>query len=188
MNVYFKKNIIKNSYMKKLFLAILIITIANSGMVYADTDLWDNFGDQNYYGNKPVSDADFDKALASKKREKKPKKMKGDAYQQSNETEVITQVSEEFPVVCITADLKIDEDNILPVGHYQIKSEKINNKIYLKLYQGHYLMAELEAIETLEDFDEPEINFANCITDGNIYKIIYGSVDYNAYINLEPVQ
>jgi hypothetical protein len=49
-------------------------------------------------------------------------------------------------------------------------------------------MAELEAVETLDDFDQPEINFADFITDGNIYKLIFGSIDYNAYVNLEPVQ
>ena len=46
-------------------------------------------------------------------------------------------------------------------------------------------MAEFEAYETLDDFDQPEINFADFITDGNIYKLIFGSIDYNAYVNLE---
>ena len=173
--------------MKRILILSLIVLISGVNQVYAEGDLWDNFGDQNFYGNKPVSDADFDKALATKKHEKKPKKVKGDTYQKSNETEVINEKAEELPVVCVNTDVKIYEDSILPVGHYQVKSEKINNKIYLKLYQGHYLMAELEAIETLDDFDQPEINFADFIIDGDKYKLIYGSIDYNAYIDLEPV-
>ncbi len=99
--------------------------------------------------------------------------------------EVINQKAEELPVVCINTSVKISDDAVLPVGHYQVVSEKRNGKIFLKLYQGHYLMAEFEAYETLDDFDQPEINFADFITDGNIYKLIFGSIDYNAYVNLE---
>ena len=174
--------------MKKFLSLTLILSFIFANASFAEGDLWDSFGDQNFYGNKPVSDSDFDKALASKKKEKKPKKIKGDSYQESNETEIINQKAEELPIVCINTDVKLINDSVLPVGHYQVTSEKINNKIYLKLYQGHYLMAELEAVETLDDFDQPEINFADFITDGNIYKLIFGSIDYNAYVNLEPVQ
>ena len=175
--------------MKKYLLHTIIAIILLSNTAFAEGDLWDNFGDQNQYGtNKYVSDTDFQKALDSKRKGKKPKKMKGDSYQESNETDVINQISKELPVVCVSTPIKIEDDAVLPIGHYQVISEKRNNKIYLKLYQGHYLITEFEAIETLEDFDEPEINFANFITDGNIYKLIYGSIDYNAYVNLEPVQ
>ena len=97
------------------------------------------------------------------------------------------QKAAELPVVCITTDVKLPDDAILPVGHYQVMTEKVNDKIYLKLYQGHYLMAELEAYETLDDFDEPEINFADFISDGNVYKLVFGSIDYNAFVDLEPV-
>ena len=175
--------------MKKYLLHTIIAIILLSNAAFAEGDLWDNFGDQNQYGtNKYVSDTDFQKALDSKRKEKKPKKMKGDSYQESNETDVINQIPKELPVVCVSTPIKVEDDAVLPIGHYQVISEKRNNKIYLKLYQGHYLITEFEAVETLEDFDEPEINFANFITDGNIYKLIYGSIDYNAYVNLEPVQ
>lgn len=173
--------------MRKIISTILFIILLSSNSVLAEGDLWDNFGDQNAYGtSKYVSDKDFQKALESKKHEKKPKKMKGDSYQESDETNVINQIPKELPVVCINTPIKINEDATLPIGHYQVIGEKRADKIYLKLYQGHYLITEFEAIETLEDFDEPEINFANFITDGNTYKLIYGSIDYNAYVNLEP--
>lgn len=175
--------------MKKLILCATVLILTSLGTVaVADGDLWDNFGDQNQYGtSKYVSDKDFQNALDSKRKEKKPKKMKGDSFQQSNETEAINQIPKDLPVVCISTPIKVEDDAILPIGHYQVIAEKRGGKIYLQLYQGHYLITEFEAIETLDDFDEPEINFANFITDGNIYKLIYGSIDYNAYVNLEPV-
>lgn len=174
--------------MKKLFSLIIALIISSGNIAVAEGDLWDNFGDQNYYGTKKyVTDKDFRHAIDIKKGEKKPKKKKGDTYHQGDETNVINQIPTEYPIVCINTPVKIGEDAVLPIGHYQVMSEKRANKIYLKLYQGHYLITELEAIETLDDFDEPEINFANFITDGNIYKLIYGSIDYNAYVNLDPV-
>ena len=172
--------------MKKIISTLLILFFVCINAAYADGDLWDNFGDQNFYGTKPVSDKDFDKALKARKGEKKPKKVKGDTFHEGNETEVINQKAEEHPVVCITSNIKIDDDTVLPIGHYQILSEKRGNKIYLKLYQGHYLIVELEAIETFDDFEQPEINFADFIPDKNSFKLIFGSIDYNAYVNLEP--
>lgn len=176
--------------MRKFFLVLISLLICGNNYVLAEGELWDNFGDQNMYGtSKYVSDKDFQQAIDSKKGKKKDKpKLKGESYQESNETSVINQIPEDLPVVCINVPIKINEESVLPIGHYQVTSEKRANKIYLKLYQGHYLITEFEATETLEDFDEPEINFANFITDGNIYKLIYGSIDYNAYVNLEPSQ
>ena len=173
----------------KKFLGIIFTLLLINTACLADGDLWDNFGDQNFYGTKgAVSDEDFDKAIESKKGTK-PKKMKGESYQQSNETEVINQLPKELPVVCISTTIQIGEKAVLPVGHYQVMSEKRGDKIYLKLYQGHYLMAEIEAQETLEDFNEPEVHFVKFITDkDNQLKIIYGSIDYNAYAILKPAE
>lgn len=175
--------------MKKILSLTLILLIVNSAnTAFADGDLWDNFGDQNFYGTKAVSEKDFDKAIETKKGifDKKPKKSKGDTYHQGNETEIINQKAEELPVVSVTTDVKLPDEAILPVGHYQVVSEKVDNKIYLKLYQGHFLMTKLEAYETLDDFNEPEINFANFIYEDGKYKLTYGSVDYNAFVELEP--
>ena len=176
--------------MKKLSLILIILSIILGSSALAEGDLWDNFGEQNKYGpSKYVSDKDFQKALDIRKGEKKPKRKKGDTFHQSDETNVINQIPKELPVVCITTPIRVSDDAILPVGHYQVVSEKRANGIFLKLYQGHYLITEFPAIETLDDFNEPEINFANFITeDGNTYKLIYGSIDYNAYVNLEPAE
>ncbi len=173
--------------MKKILSAIFIFLISCSNVVFAEGDLWDNFGDQNFYGNKAVSEKDFDKAIEAKKGKQKVKKPKGETFHQGNETEIINKKAAELPVVSITTDVKLPDDAILPTGHYQVISEKKDNKIYLKLYQGYFLMTKLEAIETLDDFNEPEINFADFIYEDGKYKLVFGSVDYNAYVDLEPV-
>ena len=55
--------------MRKFLSLIFSILILSNIPTFAEGDLWDNFGDQNYYGNKgAVSDEEFDKAVESKKR------------------------------------------------------------------------------------------------------------------------
>ena len=136
--------------MKKIVLLFFITFLLSLNYVYADDgSLWDNFGDQNIYGQEAATDEEFEKALESKKG--KPKKPKdkllrnGESYQQSNETQFLTAVPKELPILLVPLKLAIKEDRILPVGHYQVTGEKQNGKIYLKLYQAHNLLASLEA-------------------------------------------
>ncbi len=177
--------------MKNLLSITLTILILSAAPVFADGDIWDNFGDQNIYGSKEaVSDKDFDKALESKKKTKKPKQMKGDSYQESNETEVINQIPKELPIVSISIPIQINEDSILPPGHYQVVGEQRQGKIFLKLYQAHYLITELEAQETFDDYNEPEVHFVKFIMDqkDNQLKIVYGSIDFNAYAIVQAAE
>ena len=183
--LYFKKHYYNN--MKKIVLLFFITFLLSLNYVNADDgSLWDNFGDQNIYGQEAATDEEFEKALESKKG--KPKKPKdkllrnGESYQQSNETQFLTAVPKELPILLVPLKLAIKEDRILPVGHYQVTGEKQNGKIYLKLYQAHNLLASLEAKETNEDFDDDEINFVKLIQENeNQVKIIFGSLDFNAY-------
>ena len=70
----------------------------------------------------------------------------------------------------------------MPVGHYQVAGEKIDGNIYLKFYQAHNLLANIKATETNSDFNEEEINFVKLLPENDSQvKIIYGSVDFNAY-------
>lgn len=168
--------------MKKI-LSIFLILFFSGNLALADSDLWDNFGDQNTYGQQAVTDQDFQKALESKKGKKKKDKNipKGKSFSQSNETEAIANTSKELPVLLIPLTLKIG-DGLIPIGHYQIEGAKENNQIFLKLYQGHTLMAKLPAEETNDDFGEQTINFVKLIPHGDYHiKIIYGCLDFNAY-------
>ena len=89
--------------------------------------------------------------------------------------------------MCVSAPVKISEDAILPVGHYQAKGEIKNGTPVIQLYQSQNLMAEIPATETNDDFNEPEINFIKMIDAGNEnqVKFIFGSVDFNAYAILD---
>ena len=184
--------------MKKFFVLLTLISLCFYLPVKAEEfstggDMWDNFSDQNTYGQKPVTDEEFDKALTKKKikknfwgKEIKNKNIpKGEEYRQSNETDFITEVSKELPVLLIPVELIIDENTVLPVGHYQIMADKTNGIIKIKFYQSGNLMGEVKAVETDNDFNQETVNFANWLECGaDKIRVIYGSLDFNAYVDI----
>lgn len=170
--------------MKKYFLAILFIIVSIGNTAIGEDDLWDNFGDQNTYGQEAVSDEDFQKAIESKKGKKKRDKNipKGKQFSQSNETNAIINSSKELPILLIPLTLKLSENKIIPIGHYQVEGVKEGNNVYLKFYQAHDVIAKIPANETNDDFNEPTINFVKLLPHGdNHVQIIYGGIDFNAY-------
>lgn len=184
--------------MKKFFILLSIIIFA-SGSVFADDfgttgDLWDNYNDDTATQagqQKPVTDEQFNSILEKlkSKRQKKPKQMKGKSIQQSNETKQIVETAEELPIICISIPLKLNEDSVLPVGHYQAKGEMVDGHPRIKLYQSQFLMADFPAIETADDFNEPELNFIKMKDyNENQVKIIFGSMDFNAYALVDIAQ
>lgn len=152
-------------------------------------DLWDNYGDTNVYNQKTVTDEEFDKALESKTRKKRNKNIpRGSESHQSNETEFLKEAKEDLPVLCVPTDLILG-DKILPVGHYQIIGEKINGKPVIKFYQAHYLIGQTPAIETNDDFNKETVTFVDILDNGEKQvKIIYGSLDFNAYSVIDIAQ
>lgn len=169
----------------KKFLTIMFSFILMTGCIsYAEGDLWDNFGDQHTYGQKAVSDKEFDDALKSKKGKKNKRNRaipKGSEFHQSNETQFIKEAEEEMPILCVPVTLRIGESTI-PVGHYQIDGERSGNKVFLKFYQAHYLIAKVPAIETRDDFGKETVHFVELrgINETQV-KVIFGSIDFNAY-------
>ena len=94
----------------------------------------------------------------------------------------------ENPTYKLPVELKI-ADGYIPVGHYQVEGKNENGRIILSLYQAHNLIARIPATETDEDYDQEEILFANWINEGdNKIKIIYGSLDFNAYALVDILQ
>lgn len=184
--------------MKKFFLIFLSIVVfcapgfADDVDLPATGDLWDNWtNNEDGQKVKPVSDEDFDKAIdqldkkINKRKYKQMKKQipKGEEFHQSNETEAINEKSDKdtLPVVSIPVEL-VAGDNVLPVGHYQIKGEKDGDKVYIDFYQAHYLMARFPAVETNDDFDQDTIVFGQWFAEGDDkIKVIFGSMDFNAY-------
>lgn len=176
---------------KKFLTILFIIIFSTSNAVFAEGDLWDNFGDTNVYGQTPVSDKEFEQALESKKGKKKRDKNipKGESFSQSNETEQINNSTNELPILLIPLTLKSSNNSIIPIGHYQIEGVKENGNVYLKLYQAHNVIAKIPATETNDDFNEPTINFVKLLPHGdNHVQIIYGGIDFNAYTVIDIAQ
>lgn len=185
--------------MKKLI--IILSALITFSPVFADefdSGLWDNFGDINFYNSDKqtaVSDEQFDETVEkvkSKKRKplfapKEPKKMKGESYQQSNETELIKGINKETPVLRVPYELKTVDGGTLPIGHYQAEFEKDDNGfVTMKLYQAHYMVAQYPAQETEEDLYDEHINYLTLDDfEGNKVKINYGSMDFNAFAIVE---
>lgn len=168
--------------MKRFFILLLVLLCGD--FVLADGDLWDNFGDQNSYGQQAVSEQDFEKALESKQKKKKRDKNvpKGENFSQSNETEMIKSEMKEPQILLIPLNLKVNDKYIIPTGHYQVEGVKENGEVYLKLYQAHDLIAKIPAEETEDDYGEETINFVKLIPHGDYHvEIIYGGIDFNAY-------
>lgn len=164
----------------------------------ATGDLWDNWNTREEGREaKPVSDKEFDKAIEQvdkkvnkwKNWAKKRKIPKGEEFSRSNETEFIKeeQDKDSLSVLCVPVGLVAGE-NVLPIGHYQVKGEKINGMPVLKFYQAHYEMAQFPAVETQDDFGEETISFVKWVPENdNQIKVLYGSMDFNAFaiINIE---
>jgi len=173
--------------MKKILSILFSFFVLTVGVSYAeDGDIWDNYGDQNFYGNsKAVSDEEFDKALESKMKKKKKKNKnipKGSEFHQANETQSINEAGEELNILCVPVNIALRDSRFIPVGHYNVIGEKKDGRISLKLYQAHSLIGEMPAIETDDDFNQDTVNFVKIIEDkDNKLKLIYGSIDFNAY-------
>ena len=184
--------------MRKIFLLLIILGITSCSVsAENDNGIWDNYGDTNFYGTQKqtaVSDEKFDKTIEKVKEKQKgfklfsreKKSFKGDNLQQSNETEILKGIETETPVLTIPYQLKKLDGSILPVGHYQIYVEKENDKLIMKFYQAHYLIAQYPAIQTEEDLFEEYINYLTIDDfDETHAKINFGSIDFNAYAIVE---
>lgn len=197
--LFFKIHYYKS--MKRLLLLLFVIVFfspagfSNDVDMPATGDLWDNWGaGKDFYGqDKPVTDEDFDKAieqvkdkqnrnwLGIKKRNKNIPK--GEEYNQSNESDILKTHTDKdsMPVVSLPINLKAGNE-LLPVGHYQVKAEKEGDNVVMKFYQAHYMMAQFPAVETEDDFGEEDILFAKWfVQNDSQIKVIYGSLDLNAY-------
>lgn len=187
-----------------LFLIVSLLpaplAMADDVDVPATGDLWDNWNTREEGREaKPVSDKDFEKALeqVDKKVNKwknwanKLKVPRGEEFSQSNETEMIKEehgADSSLSVLCVPVGL-IAQGNVLPIGHYQVKGEKIDGQPVLKFYQAHYEMARFPAVETQDDFGENTISFVKWLPQGDKQiKVIYGSLDMNAYAIIDIEQ
>lgn len=184
--------------MKKGILILLALLL-----IYpASADEWDNFTgiDRAWDGQKTVTNQEFEdvidalqakqKQKDAKKRKKLIKKVGGGGTSLHNELNPDKTITEIAPLkknkdglllnipVCMIID-----DNILEKGFYNVFAEKDKNgDIYLSFYQSQFFKGKVRASETQDDYDSDVIDFVKFFPyDKHFIKIVYGSLDFNAY-------
>ena len=89
---------------------------------------------------------------------------------------------EDGVLVNIPVELILDQ-KILERGYYNVVGVKQDGKAIIKFYQSQFLKGEIIAEETTDDFEEKDINFAKILDfNENFVKLIFGSIDFNAYV------
>ena len=90
--------------------------------------------------------------------------------------------TEEGLLLNIPVNLVID-GQILEKGFYKIIAKKDEeNNIFLMFYQSQYFKGKVRASETNDDYDSESLDFVKLIPyNKNFVKIIFGSLDFNAY-------
>lgn len=142
--------------------------------------------DNAYNGQKKITDEEFQKTLeavkAKKKKKRSEKPLKGKNFNEENSGGLIDETAQNLLILGIPIELLNSDGKEIPVGHYKIVGKKIKNKAYLDFYQSYTLIASIPATETNDDFGQKEINFVKLLpVDSQTIKVIYGSIDFNAY-------
>lgn len=177
--------------MKKFYALFLVLFLSAcfSQVVLAEDGELDGYTrgvDNAWYGQKPVTDEQFDKAmkkLKDKKDRKMNKPLKGQSVSKDeHHNEYLNDMADKNIILLLPLDLVTPDGSEIIMGHYKVVGKKIKDKVYLDFYQSSTLEASIEATETNNDFGEKTINFVKVLPyDEKRIKIIYGSLDFNAY-------
>ncbi len=188
----------------KKFLSLTLILMLTFSAASAD-DFFDNYMgvEHAWDGQKPITNQEFEKAIdvlqanqkkkEAKQKKKKIKKISGGGTSLHSDLspngEIQTQApltkKKEGQLLNIPVDTVLDNNKILERGFYNVYAKKEDGKIYLYFYQSQYLMGKVRAYETDEDFDADTIDFVKYeFINDNCMKILFGSLDYNAYAYL----
>lgn len=142
--------------------------------------------ENGFVGQKMITDEQFQKALsevkAKQKKGKKKNALKGNSFNEESSGDYIHETKDNVTLLTLPVELQNNDGADIPIGLYKIVGEKNDNGVYLDFYQSSECVAKVPALETNSDFGEPDINFVKLIPyDNNRVKIIYGSMDFNAY-------
>lgn len=165
-------------------------------------DSWDDFSnlDRMWDGQKSITNQEFEKVIekleepVKKKEEKQEKKKRKKLFgggttlhEELNPDNKVNEIESILPkedlIVNSPVYLLID-GKTLDKGYYKVIGErdKDTKKIYLNFYQSQFFKGKVEAVETDEDYGEEELNFAKILPHNESFmKIIFGSIDFNAY-------
>ena len=127
-----------------------------------------------------------------KKAKKKRKKLFGNGTTLHNELNPDITIQELDPLkpkeegvlVNVPVHLIIDGKEF-EKGYYKVFAEQDeeNGKKYVSFYQSQFFKGKVEVIETQEDFGEENLDFAKVLPyNDSFVKLIFGSIDFNAYV------
>jgi len=192
--------------MEKRFFIIVLLLFLLPLAVFAEED-WSGYYniDSAWDGQKSITNKQFEETMdalqakqkkkEARQREKAIRKVKGsslnpelDAHKDDLVNEQPDETLDEFQLLNIPVNF-VSNGEIIDCGYYQVLGEKKNDGVYLLLYQAHTLKAKIKAKETKDDFDEETIKFVKAIPcNDHQIKIIFGSVDFNAYAYVNFVE
>ena len=206
MEVYFFLKIIKYvSMIKRFFIIFLSAFLVTSCLAYADE--WSDFSsvDNAWDGQKSITNKQFEETMdalqakskkkEAKRRERAIRKVKGsslipemDAHNEEMINEQPDETLSETQVINIPVDFVVD-GKLVERGFYKVEGEKKDDGVYIHLYQAHSLKAKIKARETKDDFEEDCIKFVKVLPcNDHQTKIIYGCVDFNAFVYITFVE
>ena len=196
--------------MKKVVFIIFFIFLVSPLSVLSE-DFSSDLNNINHAwdGQKPITDKEFEEAINTltekqKKKEEKAKKKKikkisggGTSLHKSLEptSEILEQDSlnkknkDDGQLLNIPVDFVIG-GKILEKGYYNVFGEKDKNgDVYLSFYQAHYFKGKLKCYKTKNDFESETLDFVRLEPyDEHYIKIMFGSLDFNAYTYLQYIQ
>lgn len=142
--------------------------------------------ENGFTGQKMITDEQFQKALsevkAKQKKGKKKNTLKGNSVNEESSGDYIYETHDNVTILSLPVELQNNDGADIPIGLYKIVGEKNDDGVFIDFYQSAECIAKVPALETNSDFGEKDINFVKVIPyDNNRVKVIYGSMDFNAY-------
>ena len=192
--------------MKKLVVLLLFLSLLLSPSVLSD-DFFDNYAgiDHAWDGQKTITNTEFEETINTltekqrkkeeKAKKKKIKKISGGGTSLHKGLEPMSEISAqealkekgEFDGQLLNIPVNfIIDGKILESGYYNVFGEKDKKgEVYLSFYQAHYFKGKIKAHITKNDFGDENLDFVKAEPyDENYIKVMYGSLDFNAYAYL----
>ena len=195
--------------MKKLAFTVLFLSFLAVPSAFSEDFSYNNaIIEHAWDGQKPITDAEFEKAINTltekqkkkedKAKKKKIKKISGGGTSLHKGLEPMSEISAqealkekgEFDgqLLNMPVDFMID-GKVLESGYYNVFGEKDKNgEVYLSFYQAHYFKGKVKAHKTKNDFDDENLDFVKMEPyDEDYLRVMYGSLDFNAYAYLRYI-
>ncbi len=184
----------KNIAIFLLFFGLLSLNYASADEL--DPGGWDSIdatAEKGFEGQKPITDAQFNKTIkqiqerkGGKKKKKNeitplsPVPYKNNPYD-NNEMQSLYNNLTTTPTVMFSSFVIAPDGTVLSPGYYKLTNKQINRDEYIfELSQGSQIFAKVPARQTVEDFNEDKINFFKVSNvDDKYMRIIYGTMDLN---------